>query len=47
MPGPETKVDHEQLSTVLEVIAPPLKNMHTGQIIYLEIDEESLEISIA
>jgi hypothetical protein len=45
MPGPETKVDHKQLSTMLEVIAPPLKNMHTGQIIHLEIDEESLEFS--
>lgn len=45
MPGPETKVDHEQLSTVLEIIAPPLENIHTGQIIHLEIDEESLEIS--
>jgi len=45
MPGSETKVDHEQLSTMLEIIAPRLKNMHTGQIVYLEIDEESLKIS--
>jgi len=44
MPGPETKMDHEQIPTVLEVIAPPLENMHTGQTVYLEIDQECLKI---
>lgn len=44
MPGPETKADHEQLSTVLEVILPRVKNIQIGLSVNLEIAEESLRI---
>lgn len=45
MPGPETKVEHEQIATVLELILPRIEGLSTGQIIDLEVKEDGLEIS--
>ena len=45
MPGPETKVEHEQIATVLELILPHVEGLDTGQTVYLEIKEGGLEIS--
>ncbi len=44
MPDPETKVDHEQLATVLELILPPIEGISTNDLVGLEIDEKSLQI---
>lgn len=44
MPDPETKVDHEQLATVLELILPPIEDITTDDLITLEINEVSLKI---
>lgn len=44
MPDPETKVDHAQLATVLELIMPPINNITTNDIVGLEVDEKSLQI---
>ncbi len=45
MPGPETKVEHEQIPTVLELILPRVEGLITGQSVNLEIKEEYLEVS--
>lgn len=44
MPDPKTKVDHEQLATVLELILPPIEGITTDDIVRLGIDEKSLQI---
>ncbi|SRR6056297_1415607 len=44
MPDPKTKVDHEQLATVLELILPPIEGITTGDLVTLEIKENSLQI---
>lgn len=44
MPGPETKVEHEQIATVLELILPRIEGLSTGQTVHLEVKEDGLEI---
>ncbi len=44
MPDPKTKVDHEQLATVLELILPPIEGIKTNDLVSLEIKENSLKI---
>jgi len=44
MPDPKTKMDHEQLVTVLEVILPPIEGISTNDFVFLEINEDSLQI---
>jgi len=45
MPDPKTKVDHEQLATVLELILPPIEGITTDDLVTLEINEKSLQIA--
>ena len=44
MPGPETKVEHEQIATVLELILPRIEGLSTNQTVHLEIKRDGLEI---
>lgn len=44
MPDPKTKADHEQLTTVLEVILPAIEGISTNDRVYLEVNEESIQI---
>jgi hypothetical protein len=42
MPDPETKTDHHQINTMLEVIMPPIKGIEAGKNVTLLIREECL-----
>lgn len=44
MPDPKTKVDHEQSTTMLEVIMPAIDGISTNDPVSLEIHEESIQI---
>lgn len=43
MPDPDTKTDHHQINSVLEVIMPPIKGIRTGKIVILRIGEKCLD----
>lgn len=45
MPGAETKVEHEQIDTVLELILPRIEGLDPGQTVQLKVKEGSLVIS--
>lgn len=44
MPDPETKADHEQLTTVLEVMLPAIEGISTNDLVSLGINEEYIQI---
>jgi len=44
MPDPMTKVEHEQKSTVLELILPKIENLICGQSIYIQVKEDQIAI---
>lgn len=43
MPDPDTKTDHHQINSVLEVIMPHIKGIRTGKIVILRIGEKCLD----
>ena len=44
MPDPETKVEHEQRSTILELILPKITGLEYGDPVEIEVPEEQLHI---
>ena len=42
MPDPETKVEHGQKNTVLELILPRINNLHYGDQLEIEVPEEQM-----
>ena len=44
MPDPETKVEHEQRSTILELILPKIPGLEYGDTVEIEVLEEQLRI---
>ena len=44
MPDPETKVEHEQRSTILELILPKIPGLEYGDTVEIEVPEEQLRI---
>jgi len=45
MPDPETKTDHHQINTMLEVIIPIVEGIENGASVKLEIAEECISFS--
>ena len=43
MPDPDTKTDHHQINTMLEVIMPHIKGIEAGKTVTLRIGEECLD----
>ncbi len=43
MPDPETKEEHKQLSTTLELILPKIENLEYGAEVYLSLEDEQLQ----
>ncbi len=44
MPDPETKVEHEQRSTILELILPKIPGLQYGDTLTIEVPQEQLGI---
>lgn len=44
MPDPETKEDHMQKSTILELILPKINGLEYGDVVEIEINKDQLEI---
>jgi hypothetical protein len=45
MPDPETKTDHHQINTLLEVMMPPIENLKSGAKVILQFPKDSLQFS--
>lgn len=45
MPDPETKTDHHQINTMLEVMMPPIEGIEKGVVVKLKIAEECISFS--
>jgi len=44
MPDPETKEDHMQKSTILELILPKINGLEYGDVVEIKINKDQLEI---